>query len=56
MTLVLTPFSNVLHCFISIRGNVSQLRSDQGGNFTGAKKEFLEMMKGMEQEHVKELG
>lgn len=49
-------FLNALRCFIAIRGNVSQLRSDQGTNFVGARNEFQELMKGMEQERVKELG
>ncbi len=30
-------FLNALRCFIAIRGNVSQLRSDQGTNFVGAR-------------------
>lgn len=49
-------FLNALRCLIAIRGNVSQLHSDQGTNFMGAKGEFLKLMKGMDQEHVKELG
>ena len=49
-------FLNALRCFIAIRGNVSQLRSDQGTNFVGARNEFKELMKGIEQERVKELG
>ncbi len=49
-------FLNALRCFIAIRGNVSQLHSDQGTNFIGAKGEFLELMKGMDRERVKELG
>ena len=49
-------FLNALRCFISIRGNVSQLHSDQGTNFVGAKREFMELMKGFTQERVKELG
>lgn len=44
-------FLNALRCFISIRGNVSQLHSDQGTKFVGAKKEFMELMKGFTQEH-----
>lgn len=35
---------------------MSQLQSDQGTNVVGARKEFQELMKGIEQEHVKELG
>ncbi|CAM4729270.1 unnamed protein product [Leuciscus chuanchicus] len=49
-------FLNALRCFIAIRGNVSQLRSDQGTNFVGARNEFQELMKGMDRERVKELG
>ncbi|KAI4884818.1 hypothetical protein NFI96_007752, partial [Prochilodus magdalenae] len=49
-------FLNALRCFISIRGHVSQLHSDQGTNFVGAKMEFLKLMKEMDQERVKELG
>ncbi|KAG1929509.1 hypothetical protein F2P79_022940 [Pimephales promelas] len=49
-------FLNALRCLIAIRGNVSQLHSDQGTNFMGAKGEFLKLMKGMNQERVKELG
>ncbi len=49
-------FLNALRCFIAIRGNVSQLHNDQGTNFIGAKREFMELMKGMDQECVKELG
>lgn len=48
--------TDALRCFIAIRGNVSQLRSDQGTNFVGARNEFQELMKGLEQERVKELG
>ncbi|XP_030584648.1 uncharacterized protein LOC115779895 [Archocentrus centrarchus] len=35
-------FINALRTLIAIRGNVRQLRSDQGTNFAGAKREFLE--------------
>ena len=49
-------FLNALRCFIAIRGNVRQLQSDQGTNFVGARNEFQQLMKGIEQERVKELG
>ncbi|XP_057677992.1 uncharacterized protein LOC130907200 [Corythoichthys intestinalis] len=49
-------FLNALRCFIAIRGSVSQLRSDQGTNFVGARNEFQELMKGLEQEQLKKLG
>lgn len=49
-------FLNALRCFISIRGNVRQLHSDQGTNFVGAKREFQELMKGSTEERMKELG
>lgn len=49
-------FINSLRCFIAIRGNVNKLYSDQGTNFVCAKREFVELMKGMNEEPVKELG
>lgn len=49
-------FLNALRAFIAIRGNVRQLRSDQGTNFVGARREFMELMKGMDQEKAKILG
>ncbi len=49
-------FINALRAFIAIRGNVCQLRCDQGSNFVGARREFGELMKGMDQERVKALG
>ncbi len=49
-------FINALRAFIAIRGNVCQLRCDQGSNFVGARREFGELMKGMGQERVKDLG
>lgn len=49
-------FLNALHCFISIRGNVSQLHSDQGTIFVGAKNKFIQLMKGLELERMKDLG
>lgn len=49
-------FINALRSFITIRGNVRQLRSDQGTNFIGARPEFAEALKEMDQEGLKELG
>nr|XP_055049264.1 uncharacterized protein LOC129434357 [Misgurnus anguillicaudatus] len=49
-------FINSLRAFIAIRGNVRQLRSDQGTNFIGARREFAELMKEMDEERVKALG
>lgn len=49
-------FINALRAFIAIRGNVRQLRSDQGTNFIGARREFAELMKGMDEDRVKALG
>lgn len=49
-------FINALRAFIAIRGNVRQLRCDQGTNFVGAKKEFLNAMKGLDQEEMKKFG
>lgn len=41
-------FINVLQIFIAIHGSVQQLRSDQGTNFVGARREFLESVKKMD--------
>ncbi|KAI7792540.1 hypothetical protein IRJ41_018921, partial [Triplophysa rosa] len=49
-------FINALRAFIGIRGNVRQLRCDQGSNFVGARREFAQLMKGMDLERVKALG
>ena len=49
-------FINALRSFIALRGNVRQLRSDQGTNFVGARREFLEAVKDMDQESLKQLG
>lgn len=49
-------FINALRSFIAIRGSVRQLRSDQGTNFIGAKRESAKLMKGMSRERVKALG
>ncbi|XP_073703910.1 meprin A subunit beta-like [Garra rufa] len=49
-------FLNALRAFITIRGNVCQLRCDRGTNFIGAQKELADLMKEMNQEKVKALG
>ncbi|XP_073667523.1 uncharacterized protein [Paramisgurnus dabryanus] len=49
-------FINALRAFIAIRGPVRQLRSDQGTNFVGAKREFAEALKEMNKECLKEFG
>lgn len=49
-------FINSLRAFIAIRGPVRQLRSDQGTNFVGARRELLEALKDMDQECLKQLG
>ncbi|XP_045063901.1 uncharacterized protein LOC121541769 isoform X1 [Coregonus clupeaformis] len=49
-------FINALRAFIAIRGNVRQLRCDQGTNFVGAKGEFMNAMKDLDHEQVKEHG
>ncbi|GAA6083978.1 uncharacterized protein LOC101884906, partial [Tachysurus ichikawai] len=47
---------NSLLAFIALRGNICQLRSDQGTNSAGARREFLETVKEMVQECLKQLG
>ncbi|KAL4008860.1 hypothetical protein ACER0C_002712 [Sarotherodon galilaeus] len=49
-------FINALRVFIAIRGNVRQLRCDQGTNFVGAKREFMDSMKNLDHEQLKEYG
>ena len=49
-------FINALRAFIAIRGNVRQLRCDQGTNFVGAKREFMNAMKDLDHEQLKEHG
>ena len=43
-------FMNALWVLIAIRGPVRLSRCDQGTNFMGARREFLELMKDMDQE------
>jgi hypothetical protein len=47
-------FINSLLSFI--RGNVRQIRRDQGSNFIGARREFVDALKEMDQTGLKELG
>ena len=54
--MTIDAFINALRAFIAIRGSVCQLRSDQGTNFVGARREFAELTKGMSGERVKALG
>ncbi|KAK6295455.1 hypothetical protein J4Q44_G00346810, partial [Coregonus suidteri] len=49
-------FINALRSFIAIRGSVRQIRCDQGTNFVGARREFIEALKEMDQEELKDLG
>ncbi|XP_040928808.1 uncharacterized protein LOC114866078 isoform X1 [Betta splendens] len=49
-------FINALRAFIAVRGNVRQLRSDQGTNFVGAQREFMNAMKDLNHEQLKEYG
>ncbi|KAL7849468.1 hypothetical protein SRHO_G00210910 [Serrasalmus rhombeus] len=45
-------FINALRCFIAIRGAVCLIKSDQGRNFIGAKNEFKETLKEIDQEKL----
>ncbi|XP_034058377.1 uncharacterized protein LOC117537302 isoform X2 [Gymnodraco acuticeps] len=49
-------FMNALRTMVAIRGPVRQLRCDQGTNFIGAKREFSELLKGMDQERQRAIG
>ena len=46
-------FINALRRFISRRGPIRQLRSDQGTNFVGARKELAQALSEMDQERIK---
>ena len=46
-------FLNAFRRFTSRRGPVRQLRSDQGTNFVGARRELLEALNEMDQEKIK---
>ena len=54
--LTTNAFINSLRSFIAIRGNVCQIRCDQGSNFIGARREFVDALKEMDQTRLKELG
>lgn len=45
-------FINALRCFVSIRGKVRQIRSDQGSNFVGAKNELRNALKEVDMKRV----
>ena len=49
-----SSFINALHCFICRRGPVCQLRSDQGSNFVGAKRELKEAVAEFDDSQIKE--
>lgn len=49
-------FISAVRAFITIRGAVRQKRCDQGTNFVSARREFVEALKEMDQEKLKELG
>ncbi|XP_024119463.1 uncharacterized protein LOC112140682, partial [Oryzias melastigma] len=49
-------FINALRTLIAIRGHVRQVRCDQGTNFMGATREFLQLMKDMDQERQRAIG
>ena len=46
-------FINALRRFISARGPIRQLRSDQGTNFVGARRELTQALAEMDQEKIK---
>nr|XP_021322660.1 uncharacterized protein LOC108179640 [Danio rerio] len=49
-------FINALRVFVAIRGPVRQIRCDQGTNFMGARREFSDLLRGMDQERVRAIG
>ena len=49
-------FINTLRSFIAIRGAVRQIKCDQGTNFVGARWDFVEALREMDQEEPKERG
>ena len=46
-------FINALRSFIAICGTVRQIRCDQGTNFVGARREFIDALTEMDQEELK---
>ena len=46
-------FINALRRFISRRGPICQLRSDQGTNFVGARKELAQALSEMDQDRIR---
>lgn len=54
--LTTVAFINAFRTLIAIRAPVRQLRCDQGTNFVGARREFAELMKGMDQERQRNIG
>ncbi len=53
-TMTTDSFLNTLRRFISRRGKVRQLRSDQGSNFVGAKNELADALKEIDRTPVRE--
>ena len=49
-----SSFINSLRRFIALRGPISVLRSDQGTNFVGARKELREAIQEIDNENVRE--
>lgn len=47
-----SSFINALRRFVSIRGSIRQLRSDQGTNFVGAERELREAVLEMDEERI----
>lgn len=45
---------NALHCFVTLRGSIKLLMSNQGTNFVGADNEFKEAMKELDTDLVQE--
>ena len=46
-------FIMALKCFVSLRGNICELRSDWGTNFVGAERELREAIKEMNHERLR---